>query len=359
MTNKVNYTFDISELTGYSLSIEPATLAVETLGIHFSAIKCLLYTDLEKFDEFINTFINSTVHSVIYSYEKKMTPKQKLYIGHYPEKSEKNTFLLEAKTTGYEYIVVNIFFQQSNVNIIEEIVEKLHNKFPNLQSGGKVNIITNQSGVLELTEFEVEQLEIDLKLNYGDKFLETNELIVNNIVGKNKGIVLLHGDPGTGKTSYIKHLITTLGEKKKIIYVPPDMTSSLSDPGLISFLSEHKNSVLIIEDAENIIKSRKNGHNQTVSNLLNLSDGILSDLLKIQIVCTFNCEVADIDSALLRKGRLIALHKFEPLSKEDSQRLVDSLKLEYIVTGPMTLADIYNLKQKSFVPEKRNIGFAI
>ena len=87
---------------------------------------------------------------------------------------------------------------------------------------------------------------------------------------------------------------------------------------------QHENSILIIEDAENIILDRKQEtflSKQAVSNLLNLSDGLLGDAMHQQIICTFNCDVQGIDPALLREGRLVIEHKFDKLSAEKARRL--------------------------------------
>ena len=57
-----------------------------------------------------------------------------------------------------------------------------------------------------------------------------------------------------------------------MIYVPPDMAKEISTPSFLPFLMEHQNAILIIEDAENIIKDRNESltPSQAVANLLNL-----------------------------------------------------------------------------------------
>jgi len=91
---------------------------------------------------------------------------------------------------------------------------------------------------------------------------------------------------------------------------------------------KHPNSILIIEDAENIIHDRTEAAflpKQAVSNLLNLPDGLLDDAMHQQIICIFNCDVQSIDPALLREGRLVIEHKFDKLSVENSRRLYAKL----------------------------------
>jgi ATP-dependent 26S proteasome regulatory subunit len=116
--------------------------------------------------------------------------------------------------------------------------------------------------------------------------------------------------------------------------------------------------VLVIEDAENIIIDRKYDSNSSVSNLLNLSDGLLSDCLNVQIICTFNNALSMVDSALMRKGRLIARYEFGRLDEGKAQRLSDHLGLSQIIRRPMTLAEITNPDEPEYkLPERNMIGF--
>lgn len=73
-----------------------------------------------------------------------------------------------------------------------------------------------------------------------------------------------------------------------------------------------------------------------VSTLLNLADGLLSDCLNIQIVCSFNTDLSMVDKALMRKGRLIAKYEFKELEVEKAQNL--SNKAHSCITGIM---DVY------------------
>ncbi|CAF1203885.1 unnamed protein product [Didymodactylos carnosus] len=60
----------------------------------------------------------------------------------------------------------------------------------------------------------------DMSLNYGQQFVPVHEKIIKNLNKKDgKGIVLLHGIPGSGKTHYIRYLIHEIKDKT-LIYVP-------------------------------------------------------------------------------------------------------------------------------------------
>jgi hypothetical protein len=62
---------------------------------------------------------------------------------------------------------------------------------------------------------------------------------------------------------------------------------------------------------------------------------------------------------LLRKGRLIAEHKFDKLKVDDANKLIKHLGMDHIVTDDMTLTEIYNLQEIEYKSEepKRKIGF--
>jgi len=209
---------------------------------------------------------------------------------------------------------------------------------------GKLGLLYHDSNGFNTHDFTIPNPVIDFNLNYNQGFDKIhNDIFMALSISKSKGLVLLHGKPGTGKTTYIRYLINQVNKNK--IFVPPNLTEMLSDPGFIPFLMRNPDSILFIEDAENVLRSRDdNHHNQAVSNILNITDGLLSDCLNIQIVATFNTNLKNIDSALLRKGRLIAQYEFTELRPDRAEKLADSLKVWLDDTENLTLSDIYAAK---------------
>ena len=253
------------------------------------------------------------------------------------------TFLYSARKGSFEEQIKDFDLKQFEIEI--------------KKSG--INLVKSEMGHLDTEEYEMNVPDIDLELNYGSEFVKVHNLIIKRLNNPyDKGIILFHGDPGTGKTSYIKYL-TRLITDKEILFIPPSMAESLSEPSIIPFLMEHKNSILIVEDAERVIADREgNGSSVGVSNILNLTDGILGDCLNIQVIATFNMKREKIDQALLRKGRLIAEHKFGKLTTEETNRLLKHLGNEKRVDNGMTLADIYNIDEEVYKTDnKTQIGF--
>ena len=252
-----------------------------------------------------------------------------------------------------------IYAHSSNSTLIHGSKESIKT-FKIVDSQTEMNlIVSKENGFdLEALDFDTPSTKANIFQNYNEGFEKIHDIIQERLSSPDdKGIVLLHGDPGTGKTSYIRYLISKI-ENKKVIFLSPDLANSITGPDLMSLLINHKNSVLIIEDAEDIVMSRGQQHDSAVSALLNISDGLLSDVLNIQIVCTFNTDLSRIDKALLRKGRLIARYEFKPL--EANRGTVLSRKVNHNIeySNPVTLTEVMNPDEGDFdMPMKKAVGF--
>jgi ATP-dependent 26S proteasome regulatory subunit len=172
---------------------------------------------------------------------------------------------------------------------------------------------------------------------------------------------LLHGQPGTGKSTYIRYLLQRT--KKKVLFLSPALASNLDNPSLMSLLLVNRESIVIIEDAEELLVSRDNQKNDAISTILNLTDGILGSSLGIQFIATFNTHIRNIDKALLRKGRLAAMYEFKALSAEKATALMKSLdSTSENVQEPMTLAEIYHAAENNNMHHQQSrtpIGFSV
>jgi ATP-dependent 26S proteasome regulatory subunit len=269
-----------------------------------------------------------------------------------------NYFDQEEEEVSPDYALITVY--HSNTELLSSINKKISKYVQDSKIKSKISLVTTTRAGLGTVEQNIKPTNIDIPLNYGEGFVKIHEKIVSRLnEDKGKGLVLLHGLPGTGKTNYIRHLCGQLN--KEIIFIPPFMADSISSPDFITFLLEHTNSILVIEDAEKVVLDRDGdgSSRQGVSNLLNITDGLLSDCLSIQIIATFNTSRDRIDKALLRKGRLIAEWKFDALSVEDSNKLLNSIGREDVTNKPLTLTEIYNMDEEVNVvqEERRTIGF--
>lgn len=224
---------------------------------------------------------------------------------------------------------------------------------------GKIKVLSRDGGRVDLVDLQVSKPKLRIRDNYNDDFLPLHKIIMKRLRKKNdKGIVLLHGKPGTGKTSYIRYLICSV--RKQVIFLPPNMASALTGPDFINLLMENPNSILVIEDAESVIVDRERANGSPVSSLLNLSDGLLSDCMNIQVICTFNTDLTKVDDALLRKGRLIARYEFGKLKPEKANALAAKLKQNRKFTEDVLLTEVHNPAGEHNISKsgsQPNIGF--
>lgn len=193
-----------------------------------------------------------------------------------------------------------------------------------------------------------------------------NKEIIKNIKSDQGGFFIFHGKPGCGKSTYLKYLIETLSKNVNFFIVPQEIILGCPQQFRRFIISramcEKNNNVFILEDCEKIITSRdKAGGNNSIvlSELLNISDGILGDFLKAKFICTFNTDLTNIDKALLRKGRLLMKYEFKPLYGEKLYDLAKDLKIENLEKKEMSLAEIFNHNEDNgFTDEERKrIGF--
>ncbi|WP_460946317.1 AAA family ATPase [Spirosoma daeguense] len=218
-----------------------------------------------------------------------------------------------------------------------------------------IYLIQSGLGGLHTERVDITPPDINLELHYNEDFLPVHERLVNLLAEpKSKGLILLHGEPGTGKTTYIKYLSSLI--KKDMLILPPYMTNYLTSPEIIPFLLDNKDSVLIIEDAERILQSREaGGDTNSVSNILNLTDGLLADCMHIQVIATFNASKHLLDKALLRKGRLMVDYAFGKLTPVKANDLLTQLGADFRTKEPMTLADIFNLEEQTVSGERHEV----
>jgi len=264
-----------------------------------------------------------------------------------------------------------------NITLLHEEIELLETHKNLINSCIlKSNIITtigmisrdNNGFYLNNVPFKTPELSMELDLHYGENFTKFHKKLCEKLCEKSKGITLLYGIPGGGKSSYIKSLIHDLSDKttKQIVFLPSSLTHYLLEPDFNDFLlslsdnsyidvdfneDEPENSnvivskgiILIIEEAQNILKKRDiYDSNQSIANILNLTDGIMNDIYGVQIIATHNTSDSEIEPALLRSGRLLAKKEFKKLSVKETNKLAKHIGLKKEFTKEMTVADIYS-----------------
>ena len=188
-----------------------------------------------------------------------------------------------------------------------------------------------------VTYLKVKKQECTVSDNYNDDL--PDDRIVSWINSEESGVVVLHGEPGTGKTSYIRNLIYRTDNR--FLFFDKSIFQHMSDSSLIELLMSHRNSVIILEDCEDLLTNRT-GFGSCMSTILNLTDGILGDAMNFKFICTFNADIVDIDPAILRKGRMRLKYEFKKLAGKKAKALGEKLGIQGVLEKDMPLCEVYN-----------------
>jgi hypothetical protein len=190
--------------------------------------------------------------------------------------------------------------------------------------------------------------DADLTLHYGQEFNDWNVKFLMRLRQKRTGVTILRGEPGTGKTTYLRYLTHKLRRSHRFYYLPLSVYPILAAPAAVEFWMEQDEEfkkfkkIVILEDAESLLMQRATDNQEHVSNLLNISDGFLGEMLKLHIICTINCPLDKIDPAITRPGRLLAMREFVRLSPAQANELAAARNLSINPQDDYSLAELYN-----------------
>lgn len=174
----------------------------------------------------------------------------------------------------------------------------------------------------------------------------------------NSNVVLMQGDVGTGKSTYLREVLSCRGWNEDIYIV--DSTNVIENAGLGDYLRKlPKGAVVVFEDADALIGRRTDGNN-AMSTLLNATSGIAS--INVKLIFTTNLpNLKSVDPALLRPGRTYKLLEFKPMTLEQAQtvrRFLDRDPDVLTIDRPYTLAEAINYDEITHDLDNRGFGFS-
>lgn len=174
----------------------------------------------------------------------------------------------------------------------------------------------------------------------------------------NGNVILLIGEPGCGKSSYIREILKHRGWDDKIYLADQDEVLLHND--LPTYLRNlDSGSVLVTEDSDRLVAKREDG-NTLMSSLLNATSGLVSTDTKL-IISTNLTSLKYVDPALLRPGRMFKVLQFKKLTIEEAHAVRRIMELDPVYFGSLsevTLAEALNWHEiGSIVNVNNKIGF--
>jgi len=167
-------------------------------------------------------------------------------------------------------------------------------------------------------------------------------------------ILLLIGPPGTGKTSFIRGLLSHTNSSAIVSYD----SGILEKDGFFARFIESDDNVMVLEDSDAFLKSRSDG-NTMMHRFLNVGDGLVTTKGKKMIFSTNLPSIRDVDSALVRPGRCFDIVTFSELSFGDAEKLAKRLNVTLPeIKDTYSIAEVFNEKTEGMTKAtNRKVGF--
>lgn len=235
-----------------------------------------------------------------------------------------------------------IYHPDSGPEQIIKISDLIIGLYRKSDKGNCIYFIDNFLDFSGHTILSLKQTILDIGLIYNDDFNEVNDKIVRSLnSGIKEGFIILTGDPGNGKTTYLKYLTSVC--YCKFLYLSKWITRNL-DIFNFQFVS-YIDPVLILEDVDEILDLVSNNPDSMVNYLNKVVRGRFDKGIDMPVIITINAPLDKYkEIERTNSEKLIAYYDFKPLSEIKARNLVKNIGKEIEINGPTPIEKIFKFQ---------------
>jgi hypothetical protein len=334
---KINYTSDSKETNWFLFCLDKFGKLPNTFILH----------DMFVGVDFIQSMKSEEVNSVIelLDSEEKIINQKSL---HKISDSIYISFIELEKNTDEFFVTEVVFYysEKSDLEKINSLIDtlnsvKIEEDFFEEPKKSKLNIISVSPDKLFLQPIDLNiEDKVSPEEKYSQEVIKNVKKLKKKIKNSKKGLSIFYGERGLGKTEMVKHLISELD--KTSIFIPSNsLDLTINNPDFKKLIN--KDTLLIIDDCEFFSNVQISKMNFITNNILQLVDGILSDVLDLHIILIFNEESLDeIDENILDCNNLIEVIEFKEIDVDLSNELSKTFGFNKKYKTPQRLVDVVN-----------------
>jgi hypothetical protein len=249
-----------------------------------------------------------------------------------------------------------VFYYKSEKNLpeIQNIVDGINKCMIDFceEESKNLNTLSLSSSGLEIEPLSLDYDFDNFELYFNNKTIKNLNKTIKKVKKNERGLVLLYGERGVGKTSTIKYIADNLD--RIVIFIPNSLIEhTINNSDFRKFLRKYSKPVLVLDDCEMIFNDYFSKSNMIVNNLLQIVDGLIYD--DVTVVAIFNVEdESEIDHTLLESNNLVESIDFEYLSSEEAEELSKYLGSNKKYKNDIKMIDVLKKRNSN---KNKHIGF--
>jgi hypothetical protein len=182
----------------------------------------------------------------------------------------------------------------------------------------------------------------NMNLYYNQSVIKDSKKLLKSIKTKKKGLSVIHGERGTGKTTLIIDILSKID--KICMFIPASMIDIVVNSNEFrAFIKRYKNSVIVIDDCEIFFSHTYTKSNIFTNNLIQMIDGVCSDMNSLHIITIFNTEnINHIDPILFESNNYLSTLEVDRLNKNQVDTLCQHFNIKNKFDTPKVIDVIRN-----------------